>query len=294
MVKVVEPLRARMARRKPEEKTVSIEKLQAIEEAFAPPEELGEILEDESIQPELRTSIFEFMSTLNFMNVISQFLLSHPDPSLQAHADRLDKANEEYVPQGPPISPVTTSHFNCWTLMDAEISPEEGTLCDAVLRLGPELGLDGSLSELLQQAASTRMGMYCQVGVEDKVILLREILTNRLYRVRCNSDYLGDTDTVWFVRLFPSRVEEGTHFIISTPYIVAETTHEQWVEYFGRNGLQSGASNLEPLLANFMKVGSSPNHWLEYIFEGYMGHRGSSCICLTGIPDCKESLPHSN
>ena len=40
-----------------------------------------------------------------------------------------------------------------------------------------------------------------------------------------------------------------------------------------------------------MKHGPTANHWNEYIFCAYAGHR-KEAVFLTGIPDIKESLPH--
>ena len=39
-----------------------------------------------------------------------------------------------------------------------------------------------------------------------------------------------------------------------------------------------------------MKYGPDPNHWNEYIFCAYSGHK-DEVIFLTGIPDIRESLP---
>ena len=42
-----------------------------------------------------------------------------------------------------------------------------------------------------------------------------------------------------------------------------------------------------------MKYGPDPNHWNEYIFCAYSGHK-DEVIFLTGIPDIRESLPHAS
>jgi hypothetical protein len=44
--------------------------------------------------------------------------------------------------------------------------------------------------------------------------------------------------------------------------------------------------------AYIMKHGPTPNHWNEYIFCAYAGHQHEA-VFLTGIPDIKESLPHT-
>ena len=44
---------------------------------------------------------------------------------------------------------------------------------------------------------------------------------------------------------------------------------------------------------HLMKYGPDPNHWNEFIFSAYSGHR-QEAIFLTGIPDIRESLPHAS
>ena len=44
---------------------------------------------------------------------------------------------------------------------------------------------------------------------------------------------------------------------------------------------------------HLMKYGPEPNHWNEFIFSAYSGHRHEA-IFLTGIPDIRESLPHAS
>ena len=41
---------------------------------------------------------------------------------------------------------------------------------------------------------------------------------------------------------------------------------------------------------HLMKYGPDPNHWNEYIFCAYSGHKDEA-IFLAGIPDIRESLP---
>ena len=41
---------------------------------------------------------------------------------LWRHVDRIAKADEDYMPEGPPWSPITRSMFNAWALCDLTVA----------------------------------------------------------------------------------------------------------------------------------------------------------------------------
>src|SRR6516225_7045726 len=44
-------------------------------------------------------------------------------PEMRAYAQEIGGAADEYMPSGPPMSPLTTSYFSCWAFFDHPYSP---------------------------------------------------------------------------------------------------------------------------------------------------------------------------
>jgi hypothetical protein len=72
---------------------------------------------------------------------------------------------------------------------------------------------------------------------------------------------------------------------------IVATTETKWQSYFDRNlGYIKASSEIEAY-EQLMKYGPNPYYWSEYIFLAYCNST-PEMICLTGIPDIIESLPH--
>ena len=48
-------------------------------------------------------------------------------PELKSYYKTVGDAEEEYMPAGPPMSPLTASFFTCWALFDACLGPAEAS-----------------------------------------------------------------------------------------------------------------------------------------------------------------------
>ena len=62
----------------------------------------------------------------NQVSVMSEQLTALPE--MAPFADIVSKAEDLYMPSGPPISPLTTSYFTCWAFFDACVGPTLETI----------------------------------------------------------------------------------------------------------------------------------------------------------------------
>ncbi|MBI5481906.1 MAG: hypothetical protein HY906_23830 [Deltaproteobacteria bacterium] len=70
----------------------------------------------------------------NQVSVLAEQLTALPATSKLA--DRIEAAQDEYMPGGPPMSPLTTSYFTCWAFFDAAVGQQHETL-----GVRPDVGL---------------------------------------------------------------------------------------------------------------------------------------------------------
>jgi hypothetical protein len=143
---------------------------------------------------------------------------------------------------------------------------------------------------------ASRLGLYVHSGHDDRFVKLREIGLERSVSCVVPAGYRGEVDEIWLARLLqPADSRYDYHIAITTPYIVIGEPEPAWVAYLDRERRRVGSKALARKMdatAYIMKHGPSVNHWNEYIFCAYAGHRAGA-VFLTGIPDNKESLPHA-
>ena len=62
----------------------------------------------------------------NFTAYFGEFVSGLPE--MESWAEAVQKAEDEYLPSGPPMSPLTTSYFWTWALYDLRIGKSTDTL----------------------------------------------------------------------------------------------------------------------------------------------------------------------
>lgn len=213
-------------------------------------------------------------------------------------------ADKEYMPSGPPMSPLTASYFTCWSFFDlctAGAKPE--TLCTVATDFCRAQGVDEGLLALFDTMQASRMGVYRHEGTSGRFVFLRELVTGREIQAISPSGYLGHAGEVWLVRVLPPPFDElelDYSVVFTTPYLLGKlgplngfvtAVEDDWLAFFeralGSPDLAAHAEDYERL----MKMGASRNYWNEYIFLAYRNHR-TEVIFLEGIPDRPETLPH--
>ena len=220
-----------------------------------------------------------------FMEEVTQF------PEFDAYWEIYGPAQKEYMPEGPPISPLTKSYFTTWAFFDVRFGRDGETIGSCLLDVADLLGMDPFMTETIRQFQNSRMGIYEHCGIEDGRWRLRELVTDEEFRCYNASGYGGKAGELWYVRLCPPLLDLADyHVAVTTPYVFIGTTKADWTAYLKKNLL--GSADTPKALHEFMKFGKVPNAWSEFIFQAYHHHQNDA-IFLAGLPDVKGSRPNA-
>ncbi|MCP5519440.1 MAG: hypothetical protein H7A45_19525 [Verrucomicrobiales bacterium] len=212
-------------------------------------------------------------------------------------------AEEEYLPSGPPMSPLTGSYFFCWAVFDSHVGKHEETFATVAIDLCRRLGTEPSLVRLFEHLQNSRMGLYLHEGHAGAHVMLREFVTGRRQRCAVPTGYRGSAGEIWYARVLPEPFDSlglGYSLVFTTPYIILRREAGQylgadpqdWVAFFERSMPKTGLADAGQAYEHLMKYGLSPEYWNEYVFEAYVNHR-PDMILLAGLPDVPSSRPHS-
>jgi hypothetical protein len=217
-------------------------------------------------------------------------LLDEPDRLTKV----ISKMEELHSPGGPPMSPITTSFFACWSLLDLSVGLAKETFTTLSIAIGRRYGTSNVLLELMQALQDSRMGIYQHEGAHNGIIVLRELVTDKVYHCYCASGYTGEAGQLWYVRLLPPPTQQfSEHIVFTTPYRLVAPDSDAWLAYFDRclNAEGSIASRTDAYELH-MKYGPSHDFWLEFVYEAYVNYQ-PGVIFLQGLPDRAESRPCS-
>ena len=211
---------------------------------------------------------------------------------LWRHVDRIAKADEDYMPEGPPWSPITRSMFDAWALCDLTVGVKRESLGSILLAIGRAVGMDPLFLGVLEKLVESRLGLHIHEGVTDERITLRELVTGEVRECICPSGHEGERGELWLARVLPPPAASLREAIVlTTPYVIENPGPTDWQSYLDRT-LPKIASDPKLAYRRLMKRGLDERFWLEYVFEAYANHRAEA-IFLMGLPDIPESRPHS-
>lgn len=226
-----------------------------------------------------------------FMEEVTQF------PEFDSYWKIYGPAQKEYMPSGPPISPLTKSFFTAWAFFDLHSGPDRETIGTCLLDVAELLEMDPFMVETIRQFQLSRMGIYEHCGIEDSRWRLRELVTDDEFTCHVASGYRGKPGELWYVRLCPPILDlVNYHVAVTTPYILIGTSKEDWTAYLNKNLL--GAADPKKALHEFMKFGKAAKSsradrsWSEFVFQAYHHHQNDA-IFLAGLPDVKGSRPNA-
>ncbi|MFH0729721.1 MAG: hypothetical protein V2B19_25690 [Pseudomonadota bacterium] len=224
-------------------------------------------------------------------------------PALSKLSDAYAAAEDEYMPSGPPASPLTLSYFSCWGFFDLCVGLKKETFATIVIDACRFLKADPGLIMIFELMQKSRMGFYVHEGVAGKFVSLREFVTGKEIKVIVPSGYLGKQGEIWLARLMPEPFPElnyGYSVVFTTPYVISEmqksrfvmVSEEKWTSFFERTREKTKIEDKKRSYEFLMKYGLNRHYWNEYIFEGYVNHT-NDMILLAGVPDISSSRPHS-
>ncbi len=67
-------------------------------------------------------------------------------------------AEDEYMPSGPPMSPLTVSYFTMWALFDVRFGSSRESMGSCILRIGPEFNCPSWLIDTVEQMQQSKVG----------------------------------------------------------------------------------------------------------------------------------------
>ncbi len=234
-----------------------------------------------------------FLYAQNFVSLLAENMNRMPE--LRKYTEIAGKAERDYMPGYPPMSPNTVSQFTMWAFFDLLFGPSQETIGTCLLRLSRDMAFPGPLVDAIRAMQDSRMGFYVHCGREGRFVRLREIGGEGIKLCHSTSGYKGRKGEIWFALLVePANAEVNYHVCMTTPYVMVETTEMMIGAYIQREISRlmgkTLPGGLDPHIY-LMKHGPSPNHWNEYIFCAYSNYRDDA-IFLAGVPDIKKSLPH--
>jgi hypothetical protein len=215
-------------------------------------------------------------------------------PEMRTFTKEVGKAEDEYLPDGPPMSPLTRSYFTSWTFFDHRIGTTTDTLAGCVIDANDIIWMNPDQLDALKKMNESRMGIYEHQGWQENYVRLRELITDREYVCHVASGYRGKAGELWYVRLLPPLLPELAtyHVAFTTPYVLIGATKKDWIDFFRRNLVGMKASSEAEALHRLMKFGPRKTYWNEFVLLGYHHHQ-ANVIYLSGIADLKSTLPHA-
>ena len=99
-----------------------------------------------------------YVNTLNLISLFGDEVT--PLPPLHQIHDFLSKWFDVYQPSLPPMSPITKTFFNCWTLLDSAFGTDKETVCTCFLSILERFHLDPIQVEIVKNLNQSRMGLY--------------------------------------------------------------------------------------------------------------------------------------
>ncbi len=204
----------------------------------------------------------------------------------------ISQAEDEYLPSGPPMSPLTASFFTCWASFDVALGLAKETLGTTAIAVGTAFGMHGELLRLFRLLQHSRMGIYAHEGTEGDAVVLRELVNDTVCRAIDPSGYGGTKGELWYVRVLPPPLSGSEHVVFTTPYVLLEPGEREWEAYLRRTLPAGDPSRRIARYEQHMKYGPVQDYWTEFVFEAYVNHRPEA-VFLAGLPDVAESRPHS-
>ena len=198
------------------------------------------------------------------------------------------------MPSGPPMSPLTGSYFTCWAFYDLRFGKDGDTIGKCQIDANDLVLLNPDQLDVLKKLSESRMGIYEYIGFADGLVRLRELITGDEFSCLCPAGYRGRSGELWYVRRLPPLMPELAtfHVLFTTPYILIESTKDDWMQFLKRTLLKADGNDDRERLHQLLKFGLSTNYWNEFVFTAYHHHQAQA-IFLAGIPDLKATLPHA-
>lgn len=239
-------------------------------------------------------------------------------PAFDSLARFHEEVEEEYMPGGPPQSPVYDSFSMQFVLGSVPQGIGNETPYSVLTRLLQRDPSRARLQSMAQCLADARFELYRVTGAGDHRADLEPVRGGAALSVRLTGPFLRPGD----FGLMRVLSFDGEHFIADSPYLL-KASEQDWLDHLARivaqqqvpgtisaqpkpNELSSkeqarrrqkekakaARSEPEAVIHRYLQFGLSPRHWFDYVMDAYAGER-RGIVFLAGVPDRPELLPHS-
>jgi hypothetical protein len=211
----------------------------------------------------------------------------------EPYYEQVTAAEETYMPDGPPMSPLTRSYFTTWAFFDFRFGRELETMGTCLLDVSDVVQMDPLMVQVIRLFQESRMGIYERRGTTGSRCELRELVTGNEFICHVASGYSGKEGELWYARLCPPLLGLlAYHVVFTTPYVLLDATKADWMAYLKKSLLGTRHPNTAQGLHEFLKYGRQWDTWHEFIVLAYHHHQ-SNAIFLAGLPDVRGSMPHA-
>ncbi len=230
-----------------------------------------------------------------------------------------EQIEDEYMPGGPPQSPVYDSFAMQFVLSAVPQGIGNETPYSVLARLLLADKSRARLQSMAQSLADARFELCRVKSASGHAAEIELVRSGSALQVGLTGPFLRDGD----FGLMKVLQFEGRSFIADSPYLL-KASEEEWREHLARvvaeqtpsapastagkpsklsskeqarrrqkEKARGGRNEPEEIIKRYLKLGSSPRHWFDYIMDAYAGER-SGIVFLAGVPDRPELLPHSD
>lgn len=228
--------------------------------------------------------------TQNLISVFAEQLSLLPE--LDPYYNKAVEAEDHFMPNFPPISPVTRSYFTMWAFYDLCFGKDKESIASLLLDLSEILDVPSDWVTMVELQRQSRMGVYEHGGFHEEKILLKDLISNQEFPCICPAGYKGTEGELWFARIVGSPLPSLDYKVVFiTPYLLRGHDKTEWLAFFERQGITGNAPEKEQKLEAFMKHPPTDIYWHQFIVKAYDGYQKDG-IFLRGIPDLPMTLPH--
>jgi hypothetical protein len=194
---------------------------------------------EEGIDPVHAAYVFVHHIASVFVENVSQL------PEMRAFTKEVGKAEDEYLSESTPMSPLTRSYFTSWAFFDHRIRKTTDTLDSCLIDANDIIWMNPDQLEALKKLTESRMGIYEHQGWQENYVRLRELITDRESVCHVASGYRGKAGELWHIRLLPPLVPKFAtyHVAFTTPYVLIDATKKDWIDFLRRSMVGINASS---------------------------------------------------
>jgi hypothetical protein len=239
-------------------------------------------------------------------------------PAFDSLARFHDEVAEEYMPGGPPQSPVYDSFSMQFVLGSVPQGIGNETPYSVLARLLQRDPSRARLQSMAQSLADARFELYRVRSTSDHRADIEPVRGGTALSVRLTGPFLRPGD----FGLLRVLSFDNEHFIADSPYLL-RASEQDWLGHVARIvaqqqvpgtiSAQHKASKLsskeqakrrqkekakaarnepEEIIKRYLQFGLSARYWFDYVMDAYAGER-RGIVFLAGVPDRPELLPHS-